>query len=253
MSKKEIIKNKGGKKLRSARTKVDPSKLYNLEGGIELIKSLTYTNFDETLEIVMKLGVDPRHSDQMVRGVVSMPSGTGKSTRVAVICKDEKITEAKEAGADILGSSDIIDSIKAGKIDFDVCIATPDMMGVIGQVARILGPKGLMPNPKLGTVTNDLKTAIRNAKNGQVEFRVEKAGIIHAGIGKVSFNINDLLMNAQALISAVIDAKPSGAKGMYLKAMYLSSTMGPSVKIDSSLAVSSPTKSDSSTISIATI
>lgn len=180
----------------------------------------------------MKLGVDPKHSDQMVRGVVALPAGTGKVSRFAVICKDEQIEEAKAAGADIAGSTEIIDDIKAEKINFDVCIATPNMMPAIGAVARILGPKGLMPNPKLGTVTTDIVTAIKNAKSGQVEYRVEKAGIIHAGIGKLSFSKQDLLDNASTLISAVVKAKPSGANGNYLKAIYLSSTMSPSVKID---------------------
>lgn len=220
------------KKLRAAKDKIQPHTSYNIMDGINLIKNISYAKFDETLDIVMQLGVDPRHSDQMVRGLVSMPSGTGKTTRVAVICKDAKFGEAREAGADIVGSMNIIDDIKDGKIDFDICIATPDMMAIIGQVAKILGPKGLMPNPKLGTVTNDVKTAVTNAKSGQVEFRVEKAGIIHAGIGKLSFTAQDLLKNAQALVSAVNKAKPSGAKGIYMKSVYMSSTMGPAVKID---------------------
>lgn len=222
----------GGKKIREARKKVALVGNRTLAEGIELLKSVSYTKFDSTLEVVMKLGVDPKHSDQMVSGVVALPAGTGKVTRVAVICKDEKIEEAKEVGADIAGSTEIIDDIKAGKINFDVCIATPNMMPAIGAVARILGPKGLMPNPKLGTVTTDIVTAIKNAKSGQVEYRVEKAGIIHAGIGKLSFSKQDLLDNASILISAVVKAKPSGAKGNYLKAIYLSSTMSPSVKID---------------------
>lgn len=235
MSNKEknnIAKLKGGKKMRAAREKVDSSSSYDLSKGIDLLKSLSQTKFDQTLEVVMKLGVDPRHSDQMVRGVVTLPAGTGRTIKVAVICKDERIEEAKNAGADIAGSTEIIDEIKAGKINFDVCIATPDMMSVIGAVARILGPKGLMPNPKLGTVAVDIVTAIKNAKSGQVEYRVEKAGIIHAGVGKLSFAGPDLLQNVQALTSAVIKAKPTGAKGNYLKAIFLSSTMGPSVKID---------------------
>lgn len=223
---------KGGKKIRAAREKIDSSSSYDLSNGISLLKSLSQTKFDQTLEVVMKLGVDPRHSDQMVRGVVTLPAGTGKNIKVAVICKDERIDEAKNAGADIAGSTEIIDEIKAGKINFDVCIATPDMMSVIGAVARILGPKGLMPNPKLGTVAVDIVTAIKNAKSGQVEYRVEKAGIIHAGVGKLSFTDSDLLQNVQALTTAVVKAKPSGAKGNYLKAIFLSTTMGPSVKID---------------------
>lgn len=229
---KVIKKTRGGKKLKAAREKIEAKVFYSLENGIQVLKEVSYPKFDQTLEIVMKLGVDPRHSDQMVRGVTALPAGTGKETRVAVICKDERIAESIEAGSDIAGSVEIIEDIKAGKINFDVCIATPDMMGIIGGVARILGPKGLMPNPKLGTVTTDIATAVKNAKSGQVEFRVEKAGIIHAGIGKLSFSVPDLLKNASTLVSAVIKAKPSGAKGNYLKAIYLSSTMGPSVKID---------------------
>lgn len=226
------IKISGGKKIREARKAVNNLGTTSLADGIATLKSVVYTKFDSSLEVIMRLGVDPRHSDQMVRGVVLMPAGTGKTIRVAVICKDDKIDEAKAAGADIAGSTDIIENIKAGKIDFDICIATPNMMQVIGAVARILGPKGLMPNPKLGTVTTDIVTAVKNAKMGQVEYRVEKAGIIHAGVGKLSFSNEDLLENVSTLISAVIKAKPSGAKGNYLKAVYLSSTMGPSVKID---------------------
>ncbi|WP_341763772.1 50S ribosomal protein L1 [Candidatus Tisiphia endosymbiont of Beris chalybata] len=222
----------GGKKMHQARKKLSTVEISGLAEGIEALKSASYTKFDSTLEVVLKLGVDPKHSDQMVRGVVSLPAGTGKVTRVAVFCKEEKVEEAKAAGADIAGSVEIIDDIKAGKINFDVCIATPDMMAVIGTVARILGPKGLMPNPKLGTVTTDIVTAVKNVKSGYVEFRVEKAGIIHAGAGKLSFTTQNLLSNILALITAVIKAKPAGAKGNYLKAIYLSSTMGPSVKMD---------------------
>jgi large subunit ribosomal protein L1 len=221
-----------GKKLKEARAKLDSNALCSVENAVATLKEISYVKFDETLEVVMKLGVDPRHSDQMVRGVVALPAGSGKNVRVAVICKDDKIEAAKIAGADLVGSTDIIEEIKSGKINFDVCIATPDMMGVIGGVARILGPKGLMPNPKLGTVTADIATAVKNAKSGQVEFRVEKAGLIHAGVGKLSFAAGDLVKNAQAFMSAVIKAKPSSAKGNYLKAIYLSSTMGPSMKID---------------------
>ncbi len=225
-------KRASGKNMRKANSIVASDNVRSLTEGIEVLQKAAYTKFDSTLEVVMKLGVDPRHSDQMVRGVVALPAGTGKTTRVAVICKDEKIEEAKNAGADIVGSTEIIEDIKAGKINFDVCIATPNMMPAIGVVARILGPKGLMPNPKLGTVATDVAAAVKNAKSGQVEYRVEKAGIIHAGVGKLSFTTQDLLSNASALISAVVKAKPSGAKGNYLKAVYLSSTMGPSVKID---------------------
>lgn len=226
------LKTTGGKNIRAAREKIDPAKLYTAQEAINLLKSVAFTKFDQTLDVVLKLGVDPRHSDQMVRGMVSLPAGTGKTVRVAVFCKDNKVEEAKAAGADIIGSTELIESIKAGKIDFDICIATPDMMATIGQVAKILGPKGMMPNPKLGTVTPDVATAVRNAKSGQVEFRVEKAGIIHAGIGKMSFNENDLLSNLQALVGAIIKAKPSGAKGTYMKQVFLSSTMGPSLRLD---------------------
>jgi large subunit ribosomal protein L1 len=230
--KKDKESRKGAKKLRAAREQINQQVFYDLEKAVEVLRSCSYVKFDETLEIVMKLGVDPRHSDQMVRGVVALPAGTGKTVRVAVICRDDKVADALAAGADFAGSVEIIEEIKSGKINFDTCIATPDMMGVVGGVAKILGPKGLMPNPKLGTVTTDITTAIKNVKSGQVEFRVEKAGIIHAGVGKLSFLAQDLLKNLHAVISAVIKAKPTGAKGTYLKAMYLSSTMGPSIKID---------------------
>jgi len=220
-----------GKKIRAARQEIDPTILYTLENAIESLKKVSFAKFDETLEIVMKLGVDPKHSDQMVRGITTMPAGTGKISRVAVFCKDEKIKAALDAGANGAGSVEIIEDIKAGKINYDVYIATPDMMGLVGGVSRILGPRGLMPNPKLGTVTTDIVTAITNAKSGQVEFKVEKAGIIHAGVGKLSFSISDLLKNIESLISDVLKAKPSGSKGAYLKAIYLSSTMGPSMKI----------------------
>lgn len=220
-----------GKKIIAAKQTVDKSKQYSLEEAIALAKKSHFAKFDETLDIAINLGVDPRHSDQMVRGMVSLPAGTGKDVRVAVICKDEKISDAKAAGADLAGSVDIIDDIKAGKINFDVCIATPDMMGIVGQVARVLGPKGLMPNPKLGTVTADFATAVKNAKSGQVEYRVEKGGIIHAGIGKISFDDAGLVSNAKVFIDSVTKAKPTGAKGAYLKAIHISSTMGPSIKV----------------------
>jgi len=203
-----------------------------LQEAISLIKKNSFVKFDETLDVVIKLGVDPKHSDQMVRGMVSLPAGTGKDVKVAVICKDDKVAEATAAGADMAGSEAIIEDIKAGKINFDVCIATPDMMGVVGQVARVLGPKGLMPNPKLGTVTADIATAVKNAKGGQVEYRVEKAGLVHAGVGKISFTEVDLLTNAKVFVDSVVKAKPSAAKGTYLKGVYLSSTMGPSLKVN---------------------
>jgi len=221
-----------GKKIVAARSELDQTKLYSVKDAIKILKQASFVKFDEVLEVAINLGVDPRHSDQMVRGVVSLPAGLGKDVKVAVICKDERVAEAKDAGADIAGSINVIDDIKAGKVDFDVCIATPDMMGMVGQVARILGPKGLMPNPKLGTVTADIATAVKNAKSGQVEYRVEKAGIIHAGLGKISFNEEDLLKNVEAFVSSVVKAKPAGAKGTYLKKIHMSTTMGPSVKVD---------------------
>ena len=227
----EIIIERGGKKIKAARKKVEDRE-YAVDEGIALLQDTSDTKFVQTLEFIMNLGVDPKHSDQQVRGVVAMPAGTGKSVRVAVICKEDKEAAAKEAGADMVGANEIIEEIKAGKINFDVCIATPDMMGAIGQVARVLGPKGLMPNPKLGTVTADVATAVKNAKSGQVEFRVEKAGIIHAGVGKLSFTKDDLVKNVKALVSAVLKAKPAGAKGTYLKSLYMTSTMGPSVRVD---------------------
>ena len=221
-----------GKKLTAIKKDLDQNKEYSLEEAISLLKKNSFTKFDETLDVAINLGVDPRHSDQMVRGMVSLPAGTGKDVRVAVICKDDKVAEATAAGADLAGSVIIIDDIKAGKIDFDVCIATPDMMGMVGQIARVIGPKGLMPNPKLGTVTADIATAVKNAKSGQVEYRVEKAGIVHVGVGKISFSESDLQKNAQTLIDSVLKAKPSGVKGAYLKKIHVSSTMGPSLKVD---------------------
>lgn len=221
-----------GKKIVAAKKAIERTKEYSLQEAISLVKTSCFAKFDETLDIAINLGVDPRHSDQMVRGMVSLPAGTGKDVRVAVICKEDKVADAKTAGADIAGSTEIIDNIKAGKIDFDVCISTPDMMGVVGQVARVLGPKGLMPNPKLGTVTADITTAVKNAKSGQVEYRVEKAGIVHAGIGKISFTDADLLKNAMAFIESVTKAKPAAAKGTYLKRIHVSSTMGPSLRVD---------------------
>jgi large subunit ribosomal protein L1 len=221
-----------GKKIAEIKKELDRSKEYSLQEAISLIKKNSFVKFDDTLDIVIKLGVDPKHSDQMVRGMVSLPAGTGKDVKVAVICKDDRVAEATAAGADIAGSEAIIEDIKAGKINFDVCIATPDMMGVVGQVARVLGPKGLMPNPKLGTVTADIATAVKNAKGGQVEYRVEKAGLVHAGVGKISFTEVDLLTNTKVFVDSVVKAKPSAAKGTYLKGVYLSSTMGPSLKVD---------------------
>jgi len=223
---------KHGKKLVEAQKAVDSSKYYEIKEAIALAKSVAYAKFDETLEVAIQLGVDPRHSDQMVRGVVAMPHGIGKTVRVAVFARDKKADEAKEAGADVIGAEELVDQIQKGEINFDICIATPDMMAILGRVAKVLGPKGLMPNPKLGTVTTDVAKAVQNAKAGQVEFRVEKAGIIHAGIGKVSFATENLVENCLALIDGLAKAKPSGAKNKYFEKMAVCTTMGPSVQVD---------------------
>ncbi len=220
------------KKAKTLAGTIDREKIHGIDEAIALIKANANSKFDETIEVALNLGVDPRHADQMVRGVVSLPKGTGKTVRVAVFAKDAKAEEAKAAGADIVGADDLIEAITNGKIDFDRCIATPDMMGVVGRVAKILGPKGMMPNPKLGTVTPNVAQAVKDAKGGQVEYRVEKAGIIHSGIGKASFSAADLRENFDALVGAVVKAKPSGAKGKYLRRAAISSTMGPGIKID---------------------
>ena len=220
------------KKAKALSSTVDREKLHGVDEAIALVKSNATAKFDETIEIALNLGVDPRHADQMVRGVVSLPSGTGKTVRVAVFAKDAKADEARAAGADVVGADDLIEAIQGGKIDFDRAIASPDMMGLVGRVAKILGPKGLMPNPKLGTVTPNVAQAVKDAKGGQVEYRVEKAGIIHSGIGKASFSAADLRANFDALVGAVVKAKPAGAKGKYLKKLAISSSMGPGVKID---------------------
>ncbi len=200
--------------------------------AIKLVKSKATAKFDETVEIAMNLGVDPRHSDQMVRGVVSLPHGTGKEVRVAVFAKDAKADEARAAGAYIVGAEDLMEQIQAGQINFDRVIATPDMMGVVGRLGKILGPRGLMPNPKLGTVTANVADAVKASKAGQVEFRAEKAGLVHAGIGKASFSEDELFANAAAFVDAIQKAKPAGAKGTYIKRVSVSSTMGPGVKVD---------------------
>jgi large subunit ribosomal protein L1 len=211
---------------------VDSEKLHGIDEAIALVKSGATSKFDETIEIALNLGVDPRHADQMVRGVVTLPKGTGKTVRVGVFAKGAKADEAREAGADVVGAEDLLEIVQGGKIEFDRCIATPDMMGLVGRLGKVLGPKGLMPNPKLGTVTMNVAEAVKAAKGGQVEYRVEKAGIIHSGIGKASFPAEDLRANFDALVDAVVKAKPSGAKGKYLRKVALSSTMGQGVKVD---------------------
>jgi large subunit ribosomal protein L1 len=211
---------------------VDTVKLHGVDEAIALAKTNATAKFDETIEVALNLGVDPRHADQMVRGVVTLPKGTGKDVRVGVFARGAKADEAKAAGADVVGAEDLLEIVQGGTIDFDRCIATPDMMGLVGRLGKVLGPKGLMPNPKLGTVTMDVAGAVKAAKGGQVEYRVEKAGIIHSGIGKASFPAEDLRANFDALVDAVVKAKPSGAKGKYLKKVAVSSSMGPGIKVD---------------------
>ena len=219
------------KKQKTLAGQIDREKLYGIDEAIALAKTLATSKFDESLEIALNLGVDPRHADQMVRGVVNLPKGTGKTVRVAVFAKGAKAEEATKAGADVVGAEDLMESIQGGTIDFDRVIATPDMMGLVGRLGKVLGPKGLMPNPKLGTVTMDVTKAVTDAKAGQIEFRVEKAGIIHAGIGKCSFPAADLKANYDAFVDAIVKAKPAGAKGKYLQKAALSSSMGPGIKL----------------------
>ena len=221
-----------GKRLTAARERIERDSAYDLAAAVDLIKGNATAKFDETIEIAINLGVDPRHADQMVRGVVALPHGTGKALRVAVFAKGDKAKEAAAAGADLVGAEDLAERITKGEIPFDRCIATPDMMAVVGRLGKILGPRGLMPNPKLGTVTPDVTAAVKAAKAGQIEFRVEKAGIVHAGIGKASFTAEALSENIRAFVDAINKAKPSGAKGTYLKRVSLSSTMGPGLKLN---------------------
>ena len=221
-----------GKRLKALGGSFDREKSYGLEEAVKLVKQNAKAKFDETVEIAMNLGIDPRHADQMVRGVVGLPNGTGKTVRVGVFARGAKAEEAKAAGADVVGADDLAAAVQEGKIEFERCIATPDMMALVGRLGKVLGPRGLMPNPKLGTVTMDVKGAVQAAKAGQVEFRAEKAGIVHAGIGKASFGEDALLGNARAFIDAIQKARPSGAKGTYVKKVSLSSSMGPGVKVD---------------------
>ncbi|MGY6409841.1 MAG: 50S ribosomal protein L1 [Alkalilacustris sp.] len=223
---------KQGKRIRAARGAVEGKADLTVEDAVALIKANASAKFDETIEVAMNLGVDPRHADQMVRGVVTLPNGTGKTVRVAVFARGPKADEAKEAGADIVGAEDLMETIQGGTIEFDRCIATPDMMPIVGRLGKILGPRNLMPNPKVGTVTMDVATAVKNAKGGEVQFRVEKAGIIHGGVGKASFDPAQLAENIRAFVDAVAKAKPMGAKGTYLRKVSISSTMGPGVSVD---------------------
>jgi large subunit ribosomal protein L1 len=223
---------KQGKKYRAAFEKVEPGKRYTLEEGLAKVKEIAFAKFDETVELTMWLGVDPRKADQLVRGTVVLPHGVGKKVRVLVIAQGEKVKEAEEAGADFVGGEDMVNQIKGGWLDFDAVIATPDMMRLVGQLGKILGPRGLMPNPKTGTVTFDVSNAVRETKAGKVEYRVDKTGVIHVGIGKVSFEQEKLRENAQILLDAVVKAKPSTAKGKYVKKVNLAATMGPGVLLD---------------------
>ena len=227
-----------GKRVTKAREGIDPAKAYALDEAVKLVKERAKSKFDETIEIAMNLGVDPRHADQMVRGVVNLPNGTGRSLRVAVFARGAKADEARAAGADVVGAEDLVERVQGGNIDFDRCIATPDLMPLVGRLGKVLGPRGIMPNPKVGTVTMDVKGAVAGAKGGSVEFRVEKAGIVQAGVGKASFTAEKLVENIRAFTDAVQKAKPPGAKGHYLNRVAISSTMGPGVKIEPSSLVS---------------
>ena len=221
-----------GKRLRAVYDDFDRSAEYKIEDAVKILLGAKKTKFDETVELAINLGVDPRHADQMVRGVVSLPNGTGKTVKVAVFARDEKASQAKDAGAEYVGAEDLAEQIQKGEVDFDRCIASPDMMAVVGRLGKVLGPKGLMPNPKLGTVTQDVAAAVKAVKGGEIEFKVEKAGIVHAGVGKVSFTQEALTENVSVFINAIIKARPSGAKGTFLKKATLTSTMGPGVKLD---------------------
>ena len=221
-----------GKRMKNAYEGIDRDGFYGIEDAVKMIKERAKAKFDETIEVSMNLGIDPRHADQNVRGVVSLPNGTGKTLRVAVFAKGPKAEAAKAAGADLVGAEDLAEKVQAGEMNFDRCIATPDMMVLVGKLGKVLGPRGLMPNPKLGTVTNDVAEAVKAAKGGQVEFRAEKAGIVHAGVGKASFTQEALVENVKAFVGAINRAKPTGAKGTYIKKVSLSSTMGPGLKLE---------------------
>jgi large subunit ribosomal protein L1 len=224
--------SKTGKRLKTAREGVSPEKAYAIDEAIKLVKERAKAKFDETVEVSMNLGVDPKHADQMVRGVCNLPNGSGRTQRVAVFAKGPKAEEAKAAGADVVGAEDLVEQVSKGTINFDRCIATPDMMGLVGRLGKVLGPRGLMPNPRVGTVTMDVANAVRGAKGGAVEFRVEKAGIVQAGVGKASFPDKQLVENIKAFVDAVVKAKPAGAKGTYVKKVAVSSTQGVGVKVD---------------------
>ena len=231
---------KVGKRLGAARTSVVAEKLYSLEEAIAIVKANAKAKFDEGVDIAVNLGVEPKYADQMVRGVCNLPNGSGRSVRVAVFARGPKADEARAAGAEIVGAEDLLEEVQGGRMDFDRVIATPDMMALVGRLGKVLGPRGLMPNPKVGTVTMDVKKAVEDSKGGAVEFRVEKAGIIHAGIGKASFTEAALVENARALVDALVKAKPTGAKGTYVRRVSMSSTMGPGVKVDTASAINVP-------------
>ena len=221
-----------GKRIKAAREGIDRVKFYGIEEAVKLVKSRAKTKFDETVDIAMNLGVDPKHADQMVRGVCNLPNGSGRTVRVAVFAKGGKAEEAKAAGADVVGAEDLVEIVSKGTINFDRCIATPDMMGLVGRLGKVLGPRGLMPNPRVGTVTMDVTNAVKGAKGGSVEFRVEKSGIVHAGVGKASFTEKALVENIRAFVDAVNKSRPTGAKGTYIKKVSIKSTMGPGLKVD---------------------
>ncbi|MEL6297064.1 MAG: 50S ribosomal protein L1 [Pseudomonadota bacterium] len=230
--------SKQGKRIKNARSNVDREQAYSLDEAVKLVKDNASAKFDETVEVAMNLGVDPKHADQMVRGVCSLPNGTGRTVRVGVFARGDKAEEAKAAGADVVGAEDLVEQVQGGQINFDRCIATPDMMGLVGRLGKVLGPRGLMPNPRVGTVTMEISKAVQDAKGGSVEFRVEKAGIIHAGVGKSSFPADKLAENIKAFVDAVNRAKPSGAKGTYVKKVAIKSTMGPGVQVEQGSVIS---------------